>query len=83
MIVDSLISKWLCCNISVKIFIFWSEEILRLQESLSKYERTEDRSTPQVDFAHPLAARDQELRTISAEMNQMQPEREKFTMTIA
>ncbi|CAI8589755.1 unnamed protein product [Vicia faba] len=53
---------------------FLSEEILRLQESLNKYERTEDRSTPQVDLAHLLAARDQELRTISAEMNQMQSE---------
>nr|XP_012574194.1 protein FIP1 isoform X1 [Cicer arietinum] len=47
---------------------FLSEEILRLQESLSKYERTDDRSTPQVDLAHLLAARDQELRTISAEI---------------
>nr|XP_012574195.1 protein FIP1 isoform X3 [Cicer arietinum] len=53
---------------------FLSEEILRLQESLSKYERTDDRSTPQVDLAHLLAARDQELRTISAEMNQVQSE---------
>lgn len=53
---------------------FLSEEILRLQESLSKYERTEDRSAPQVDLAHLLAARDQELRTISAEMNQVQSE---------
>ncbi|KAI5399912.1 hypothetical protein KIW84_065017 [Lathyrus oleraceus] len=76
---DTLCHDSLC----VKIFIFWSVEILRLQESLSKYERTEDRSTPQVNLAHLLAARDQELRTISAEMNQMQPERERFTMTIA
>ncbi|RHN73638.1 hypothetical protein MtrunA17_Chr2g0300681 [Medicago truncatula] len=53
---------------------FLSEEILRLQESLSKYEGTDDRSTPQVDLAHLLAARDQELRTISAEMNQVQSE---------
>ncbi|KAF1864536.1 hypothetical protein Lal_00021961 [Lupinus albus] len=53
---------------------FLSEEILRLQESLSKYERTDDRSTPQVDLAHLLAARDQELRTLSAEMNQVQSE---------
>ncbi|KAK4760073.1 hypothetical protein SAY87_023204 [Trapa incisa] len=53
---------------------FLSEEILRLQESLSKYERTDDGSTPQVDLAHLLAARDQELRTLSAEMNQLQSE---------
>ncbi|GMN52993.1 hypothetical protein TIFTF001_022135 [Ficus carica] len=53
---------------------FLSEEILRLQECLSKYERTDDGSTPQVDLAHLLAARDQELRTLSAEMNQVQSE---------
>ncbi|RXI06166.1 hypothetical protein DVH24_018208 [Malus domestica] len=46
---------------------FLSEEILQLQECLSKYERTNDGSTPQVDLAHLLAARDQELRTLSAE----------------
>ncbi|KAK6131789.1 hypothetical protein DH2020_034485 [Rehmannia glutinosa] len=46
---------------------FLSEEILRLQECLSKYERSDDGSTPQVDLAHLLAARDQELRTLSAE----------------
>ncbi|KAE9609925.1 hypothetical protein Lalb_Chr07g0181181 [Lupinus albus] len=49
-------------------------QILRLQECLSKYERTVDRSTPQVDLAHLLAARDQELQTLSAEMNQVQTE---------
>ncbi|KAK3040359.1 hypothetical protein RJ639_026764, partial [Escallonia herrerae] len=53
---------------------FLSEEILRLQEALSKYERSTDGSTPQVDLAHLLAARDQELRTLSAEMNQLQSE---------
>ncbi|KAI5674263.1 hypothetical protein M9H77_14627 [Catharanthus roseus] len=53
---------------------FLSEEILRLQECLSKYERTNDGIAPQVDLAHLLAARDQELRTISAEMNQLQSE---------
>ncbi|XP_059432479.1 protein FIP1-like [Corylus avellana] len=53
---------------------FLSEEILRLQESLSKYERSSDGSTPQVDLAHMLAARDQELRTLSAEVNQLQSE---------
>ncbi|XP_054821186.1 protein FIP1-like [Prosopis cineraria] len=53
---------------------FLSEEILRLQECLSKYERTDDGSAPQVDLAHLLAARDQELRTLSAEMNQLQSE---------
>ncbi|KAG7021969.1 Transmembrane protein [Cucurbita argyrosperma subsp. argyrosperma] len=46
---------------------FLNEEILRLQECLSKYERSSDGSTPQVDLAHMLAARDQELRTLSAE----------------
>ncbi|XP_060674785.1 protein FIP1 [Ziziphus jujuba] len=53
---------------------FLSEEILRMQESLSKYERSNDGSTPQVDLAHLLAARDQELRTLSAEMNQLHSE---------
>ncbi|CAB4318510.1 unnamed protein product [Prunus armeniaca] len=43
-------------------------------ECLSNYERTNDGSTPQVDLAHLLAARDQELRTVSAEMNQLQSE---------
>lgn len=51
---------------------FLSEEILRLQECLSKYEKSGD--TPQVDLAHLLAAREQELRTLSAEMNQLQSE---------
>ncbi|XP_050937324.1 protein FIP1 isoform X4 [Cucumis melo] len=53
---------------------FLNEEILRLQECLSKYERSSDGSTPQVDLAHMLAARDQELRTLSAEMNQVTSE---------
>jgi hypothetical protein len=53
---------------------FLSEEILRLQECLSKYERSSDGSTPQVDLAHMLAARDQELRTLTAEVNQLQSE---------
>ncbi|CAI9100722.1 OLC1v1037882C1 [Oldenlandia corymbosa var. corymbosa] len=53
---------------------FLSEEILRLQECLSKYGRSSDGNTPQVDLAHLLAARDQELRTVSAEMNQLQSE---------
>ncbi|KAK9131404.1 hypothetical protein Sjap_011891 [Stephania japonica] len=53
---------------------YLNEEILRLQECLSKYERTNDGSTPQVDLAHLLAARDQELRALSAEMNQVQSE---------
>ncbi|KAD3068434.1 hypothetical protein E3N88_36314 [Mikania micrantha] len=54
---------------------FLSEEILRLQECLSKYERSGDGMAPQVvDLAHLLAARDQELRTLSAEMNQLQSE---------
>ncbi|CAI9293146.1 unnamed protein product [Lactuca saligna] len=53
---------------------FLSEEILRLQECLLKYERSSDGVTPQVDLAYLLAARDQELRTLSSEMNQMQSE---------
>ncbi|KAL8128540.1 hypothetical protein V2J09_017695, partial [Rumex salicifolius] len=53
---------------------FLSEEILRLQECLSKYEKSNDGSAPQVDLAHLLAARDQELRTLSAEMDQLQSE---------
>ncbi|KAE8676048.1 tubulin-tyrosine ligase isoform 1 [Hibiscus syriacus] len=46
---------------------FLSEEVLRLQECISKYEGSNDGTTPQVDLAHLLAARDQELRTLSAE----------------
>ncbi|XVF48889.1 hypothetical protein PTKIN_Ptkin03bG0224700 [Pterospermum kingtungense] len=53
---------------------FLCEEILRLQECLSKYEGSNDGITPQVDLAHLLEARDQELRTVSAEMNQLQSE---------
>ncbi|KAJ4952617.1 hypothetical protein NE237_029449 [Protea cynaroides] len=53
---------------------YLSEELLRLQECLSKYERSDDGSTPQVDLVHLLAARDQELRALSAEMNQVQSE---------
>ncbi|XP_038698497.1 protein FIP1-like isoform X2 [Tripterygium wilfordii] len=53
---------------------FLSENILQLQECLSKYERSDDGSTPQIDLAHLLAARGQELRTLSAEMNQLQSE---------
>ncbi|XP_047311427.1 protein FIP1-like [Impatiens glandulifera] len=53
---------------------FLCEEIVRLQECLSKYERSSDGSAPQVDLAHLLATRDQELRTLSAEMNQLQSE---------
>ncbi|XP_019237721.1 PREDICTED: uncharacterized protein LOC109217885 isoform X2 [Nicotiana attenuata] len=53
---------------------FLSEEILRLQETLSKYERSNDGNAPQVDLAHLLATRDQELRTLKAEMNQLQSE---------
>ncbi|KAG0499675.1 hypothetical protein HPP92_004366 [Vanilla planifolia] len=53
---------------------YLGEEVLRLQELLSKYQRADDRTTPQVDLAHLLAARDQELRALSAEMNQMQSE---------
>ncbi|PHT49683.1 hypothetical protein CQW23_09430 [Capsicum baccatum] len=48
--------------------------ILRLQQTLSKYERSNDGSAPQVDLAHLLATRDQELRTVKAEMNQLQSE---------
>ncbi|EOY30253.1 FRIGIDA interacting protein 1 [Theobroma cacao] len=56
--------------------LYWTTvtQILRLQECLSKYEGSNDGSTPQVDLAHLLAARDQELRTVSAEMNQLQSE---------
>ncbi|KAJ0983804.1 hypothetical protein J5N97_002160 [Dioscorea zingiberensis] len=53
---------------------YLSEEVLRLQECLSKYERSDDGSTPQVDLAHLLASRDQELRALTAEMNQVQSE---------
>ncbi|CAA6658682.1 unnamed protein product [Spirodela intermedia] len=53
---------------------YLSEEVIRLQECLSKYERSDDGSTPQVDLAHLLAARDQELRALSAEMDQVASE---------
>ncbi|KAG5569574.1 hypothetical protein H5410_059340, partial [Solanum commersonii] len=53
---------------------FLGEEILRLQETLSKFERANDGTAPQVDLAHLLATRDQELRTLKAEMNQLQSE---------
>ncbi|KAH9616156.1 hypothetical protein KSS87_008894 [Heliosperma pusillum] len=53
---------------------FLCEEILRLQEYLSKYETSHGGIAPQVDLAHLLAARDQELRTLSAEMDHLQSE---------
>ncbi|WOL06638.1 hypothetical protein Cni_G15372 [Canna indica] len=53
---------------------YLSEEVLRLQECLSKYQRSVDGSTPQVDLAHLLASRDQELRALTAEMNQVHSE---------
>lgn len=53
---------------------YLSEEILRLQESLSKYERSENGKTPQVDVVHLLAAREQELRALSAERDQLHSE---------
>nr|XP_043619114.1 protein FIP1 [Erigeron canadensis] len=53
---------------------FLGEEIVRLKECLSKYERAGDGMTPQVDLTHLLSVRDQELRTLSAEMNQLQSE---------
>lgn len=54
--------------------LYLSQEILRLQEILSKYEKTQDGSTPQVDLVHLLAAREQELRAIAAERDQLQAE---------
>ncbi|CAL4885601.1 unnamed protein product [Urochloa decumbens] len=53
---------------------YLSEEVLRLQECLSKYQRTDAGTTPQVDLAHLLASRDQELRALTAEMNQVHSE---------
>jgi len=50
---------------------YLSEEVLRLQECLNKYHRSVSASTPQVDLAHLLSSRDQELRALSAEMNQV------------
>ncbi|KAB1199255.1 hypothetical protein CJ030_MR0G025551 [Morella rubra] len=69
----------LSCSTLLKIFhslvsMHVLTQILRLQECLSKYERSNDGSTPQVDLAHMLAARDQELRTLTAEVNQLQSE---------
>ncbi|XP_074582643.1 protein FIP1-like isoform X1 [Curcuma longa] len=49
-------------------------QVLRLQECLSKYQRSDDGNTPQVDLAHLLASRDQELRALTAEMNQVHSE---------
>ncbi|KAH9620072.1 hypothetical protein KSS87_000258, partial [Heliosperma pusillum] len=62
---------------------FLCEEILRLQECLSKYEASNVGNTPQVDLAHLLAARDQELRTLSAEMDQLQSELQLARSVIA
>ncbi|XP_074280759.1 protein FIP1-like isoform X7 [Silene latifolia] len=62
---------------------FLCEEILRLQECLSKYETSNDGNAPQVDLAHLLAARDQELRTLSAEMDQLQSELQLARSVIA
>ncbi|KAK3155440.1 hypothetical protein QOZ80_2BG0203330 [Eleusine coracana subsp. coracana] len=53
---------------------YLSEEVLRLQECLSKYQRTDAGISPQVDLAHLLASRDQELRALTAEMNQVHSE---------
>ncbi|KAJ3695584.1 hypothetical protein LUZ60_000961 [Juncus effusus] len=53
---------------------YLSEEVLRLQESLSKYQKSYDGNTPQVDVVHLLESREQELRALSAEMNQVQSE---------
>ncbi|XP_020571356.1 uncharacterized protein LOC110018396 [Phalaenopsis equestris] len=53
---------------------YLNEEVLRLQELLSKYQRADDGNTPQVDLAHLLAARDQEIRALSAEMNHVHSE---------
>lgn len=53
---------------------YLSKEILRLQEILSKYEKNQDGSTPQVDLVHLLSAREQELRAITAERDQLQAE---------
>ncbi|KAG6556167.1 hypothetical protein Mapa_002108 [Marchantia paleacea] len=50
---------------------YLSEEILRLQETLSKFDRSQDGSTPQVDVVHLLAAREQELRAVTAERDQL------------
>ncbi|XP_074575256.1 protein FIP1-like isoform X2 [Curcuma longa] len=53
---------------------YLNEEVLRLQECLSKYQGSDDGNTPQVDLAHLLASRNQELRALTAEMNQVQSE---------
>lgn len=50
---------------------YLSEEVLRLQECSRKYHTSVASCTPQVDLAHLLASRDQELRALSAEMNQV------------
>ncbi|BBN08290.1 hypothetical protein MPTK1_4g10380 [Marchantia polymorpha subsp. ruderalis] len=50
---------------------YLSEEILRLQETLSKFDRSQDGTTPQVDVVHLLAAREQELRAVTAERDQL------------
>ncbi|KAJ7521856.1 hypothetical protein O6H91_19G071600 [Diphasiastrum complanatum] len=53
---------------------YLNKEILRLQEILSKYECSQDGSTPQVDVVHLLGAREQELRAVAAERDQLQSE---------
>ncbi|CAM6086825.1 unnamed protein product [Calypogeia fissa] len=52
---------------------YLSEEILRLQETLSKFDRSHDGNpnTPQVDVVHLLSAREQELRAVTAERDQL------------
>ncbi|KAL0308422.1 UNVERIFIED_CONTAM: protein FIP1, partial [Sesamum radiatum] len=80
--VSFIVFYWNCCDAACDVvetpyqysINCYDAQILRLQECLSKYERSDDGSTPQVDLAHLLAARDQELRTLSAEMNQLQSE---------
>ncbi|KAG6520922.1 hypothetical protein ZIOFF_017986 [Zingiber officinale] len=53
---------------------YLNEEVLRLQECVSKYQGSDDGNTPQVDLAHLLASRNQELRALTAEMNQVHSE---------
>jgi hypothetical protein len=49
-----------------------SKEIFKLQENLSKFDRSQDGQAPQgVDVVHLLAACGQELRAVTAERDQL------------
>ncbi|RYR20294.1 hypothetical protein Ahy_B03g065409 isoform C [Arachis hypogaea] len=70
---------------------FLSEEVLRLQESLKKYERTDDRSTPQMNQVQSelrlarsvLAERESEIQHVRTTNNQYVEENERLRAILA